>query len=191
MSDWTCSGRPTRPCRRRVMKSCRVMSRLPQDGLDGAGERTPGVFLRGEAGLAGGREAIVFARRSGGGLDQIGLDQTVGLHPAHQRIDGALAHADRLGEPAGDLVGVAVAPRQQRQNAKIERPFFQLDVDGLGHGLSAIGLAVRLSEYSQLPFYARYLAQHFTELIWLRLRCPARPVRCNAAKTWRRRGETC
>src|SRR5580704_13122232 len=108
-SDCAWAGRPTRPWRKRAMKSCRVMSRLPQDGLDGAGERTPGVFLRAEAGAPGRCQPVIFARWPGGRLDQIGLDQPVGLHAAHQRIDGALTHADRPGKLAGDLVGVAVA----------------------------------------------------------------------------------
>ena len=38
-----------------------------------------------------------------------------------------------VGEPAGDLVGVAVGPREQRQHAEVERPLLQLDVDRFGH----------------------------------------------------------
>ena len=89
----------------------------------GAGGGTP----------AGIGQAIVFARRPGRRFDQIGFHLSVGLHPPHQRVDGALAHVDRVRQGRGDLIGIAVVPVQQGQDAKRQHPLLQLYLDCFRH----------------------------------------------------------
>ena len=82
-------------------------------GVAGAGEGFPfgGLGVQGRAARLG--QAVVFARRAGRRFDQIGFDQAVGLHPPHQRVDGAFAHVDGVGQSGGDLIGVAVGSCEQ------------------------------------------------------------------------------
>src|SRR5579863_4451873 len=124
MSATVWSGSPLSPRRSRSMNASRVIPSLSQDGLDGPLEGAPGVLLGREALAPGLGQAVVFTRRSRRGFDQIGVDVAFGLHAPHQRVDGALTHVDRFGKAAGDLIGVAVAAREQRQDAKVEHAFF-------------------------------------------------------------------
>jgi hypothetical protein len=93
----------------------------------------PFGLLGGEARPPGVRQLVVLARRPGAALHQIGFDQTVRLHAAHQRVDGALTHIDPLGETARDFVGVGVAAREQREHAELEHAFLQLYLDRFRH----------------------------------------------------------
>src|SRR5260370_603719 len=78
--------------------------------------------------------AVILPRWAATGFLPIGIDETVGLQAPHQRINCAFPHIDPLREPAGDVVGVAIAPREQRQNAEFQHAFLQLNLDGFRHG---------------------------------------------------------
>src|SRR4029077_11625459 len=78
-------------------------------------------------------ELIVLTRRTAARFLEVGLDQTVGLHAAHQRIDRAFTHADRLREATGDVVGIAVAASEHGEYAHVQDAFPQLHLKRVGH----------------------------------------------------------
>ena len=71
---------------------------------------------------AGIGQPVILARRAGGQFLKVGCDQSIGLHPPHQRIDRAFAHAHGQRKLAGDLVGIGIAAREQGQDAQCPAP---------------------------------------------------------------------
>ena len=130
MSEWC---RPDRPSRNCAMKCARFMC-FSQNFAHGRFEGEPFGDLCFQRQRAAFCDLVIFARRAAAGFLQIGRDQPVILHPAHQGIDGAFAHAHRLGHAAGDVIGVVVAFGEQRQHAHLQHAFLQLDLQGLRHG---------------------------------------------------------
>jgi len=118
------------------MNAVRVIVSLPlrcgrlaprKDSPDGIDEFEPfgGLFV--ETPLPRIGDGIILARRARRRFFEIVGNQSLALHAPHQRIDRAFTHIHRCRQPAGNLVGIRVASRKQRKDAKAQHPLLELD----------------------------------------------------------------
>src|SRR5688572_30492853 len=78
-------------------------------------------------------EPVVLARRAGRGLNEISIDEPLGLKAPHQRVDGALAHSDLFRKLLRELVCIALTTREKRQCAQLDKPLLPLNVQSIRH----------------------------------------------------------
>src|SRR5262249_61321439 len=79
----------------------------------------------------------------------------VSHHPTHQRVDRSFTHADTGRERAGDLVGIALAAREQGKHAQFKCALLELNlIRGVRH--HSID-STRVALYSKVLCITRYL----------------------------------